>query len=152
MTLVNITQAAKKIGVCTETIRTVIRSMGISRSKTYNLEALVAGYATYRARDKRRALAADEERGWLECTRCGRIDTDNDVRGGLCLDCWCRDYNRDHPIRKEAIAGICESEMANARDVASQNSAKSKKTGNDKGKGETREERAENDVNERAAQ
>ena len=38
MTLVNITQAARKIGVCTETIQTVIRSMGISRSKTYNIE------------------------------------------------------------------------------------------------------------------
>lgn len=50
MTLVNITQAARKIGACTETIRAVIRSMGISRSKTYNLEALEAGYAAYRAR------------------------------------------------------------------------------------------------------
>lgn len=149
MTLVNITQAAKKIGVCTETIQTVIRSMGISRSKTYNLEALVAGYATYRARDKRRALAADEERGWLECTRCGRIDTDNDVRGGLCLDCWCRDYNRYHPIRKEAIAGICESERANARDVAAQNSATREKAGNDKGSDETREERAKNAIGRR---
>ena len=62
MTATNRTQAARKIGVCTETIQTVIRSMGISRSKTYNLEALEAGYAAYRARDKRRALVADETR------------------------------------------------------------------------------------------
>lgn len=32
--------------------------------------------------------------GWTRgrCSRCRRYDEGMDVRGGLCLDCWCHDY------------------------------------------------------------
>lgn len=32
------------------------------------------------------------------CTRCGKTDTGNSVRGGLCLDCWCHDYCLEHHL------------------------------------------------------
>lgn len=34
----------------------------------------------------------------VACTRCGKTDTGNDVRGGLCLECWCHDYCIEHHL------------------------------------------------------
>lgn len=32
------------------------------------------------------------------CICCGKKDSGNSVRGGLCLECWCHDYCIEHGL------------------------------------------------------
>jgi hypothetical protein len=34
----------------------------------------------------------------VKCPVCGRRDVGSNVRGGWCIDCWCRRYNQENPI------------------------------------------------------
>lgn len=67
------------------------------RAKLAKLETLV-GYQvkTYRIQDLDDVMAGDYDMAEgvdkEACLRCGEYDTMNQVRDGLCLDCWCHDY------------------------------------------------------------
>ena len=165
MTATNITQSARILGINKSTLILAIKSFpatpvgmkGFHSSPVpvYDVEQIRECYDQYKAQveaNKHRAKPSLEEKNgkYKPCTRCGHPDTCNDVRDGLCFDCYCHDHGQ--PFDKTGFVAIWDAVRANARDVASQNGATSKKAGNDKGNDETREERAKNDVNERAAQ
>lgn len=37
----------------------------------------------------------------VKCPICGKTDYGSNVRGGWCCRCWCKEYNRRHPIIKD---------------------------------------------------
>lgn len=161
----NITQSARILGINKSTLVNALKSFpatpvgmkGFRSSPVpvYDVEQIRECYNQYKAQveaNKHRARPSLEEKNakYKPCTRCGRPDTCNDVRDGLCFDCYCHDNGK--PFDKTGFVAIWDAVRANARDVATQNDAMCKKTGTDRGDDETREECAENDVNERAAQ
>ena len=165
MTPTNITQAARILGINKSTLYLALKSFPATPVGTkgfcsspvpvYDVDQIRECYNQYKekvAENRHRGRPSLKEKNakYKPCTRCGRPDTCNDVRDGLCFDCYCHDHGK--PFNKTGFVSIWDDVRANARDVEAQNGATSKKTGIDRGNDETREERAENDVNERAEQ
>ena len=89
----------------------------------YDVEQIRECYNQYKAQveaNKHRARPSLEEKNakYKPCTRCGRPDTCNDVRDGLCFDCYCHDNGK--PFDKTGFVAIWDAVRANARDVAAQ--------------------------------
>ena len=165
MTATNITQSARILGINKSTLILALKSFpatpvgmkGFRSSPVpvYDVEQIRECYDQYKAqveanRHRAKPSLGKKNAKYKPCTRCGRPDTCNDVRDGLCFDCYCHDHGK--PFDKTGFVAIWDAVRANARDAAAKNGATSKKTGTDRGKRETREECAENDVNERAEQ
>ena len=165
MTPANITQAARILGINKSTLVVALKSFpatpvgmkGFCSSPVpvYDVDQIRECYNQYKAkvganRHRGRPSLKEKNAKYKPCTRCGRPDTCNDVRDGLCFDCYCHDHGK--PFDKTGFVAIWDAVRANARDVAAKNGATCKKTGTDRGKRQTREECAGNDVNERAEQ
>ena len=120
--LASIAEIAKEFGVPMAALRIrahnhYLRAVGMRKIMTYRKDGSKNGTANiglYDA-DKLRELArlckdgkwsqiADKTR--TKCPRCGRYDYMSKARGGLCLDCYCKEYNETHPIKRDHLRAI----------------------------------------------
>lgn len=120
--LASIAEVAKEFGVPMAALRIrtrnhYLRPVGTRKTMTYRKDGSKHGAANiglYDA-DKLRELArlckegkwsqiADKTR--TKCPRCGRYDYMSKARGGLCLDCYCKEYNETRPIKRDHLRAI----------------------------------------------
>lgn len=120
--LASIAEVAKEFGVPMAALRIrahkhYLRAVEMRKTMTYRKDGSKNGAANiglYDA-DKLRELArlckegkrspiADTTRA--KCPRCGRYDYMSKARGGLCLDCYCKEYNETRPIKKDHLHAI----------------------------------------------
>ena len=94
---VSMTAAAKENGIHWHTVSQWIKRAGLTpvNGRKYEREAIIR---LIRNPPPRRNPGLGKAAGKIgindrsACSRCGDYDSGNEVRGGLCLDCWCHDY------------------------------------------------------------
>lgn len=94
-TVISIEDAANISGMKPSALRYRVKADGLKplRGRFYDREAL-ANLAKWKRGFKRRAGGnrQDGTNGQDECVRCGVKDYGNEVRNGLCFDCFCHEY------------------------------------------------------------
>ena len=76
---------------------------------------LRAAWALPRAYSGHIEISRQRER----CPVCGKYDYGSNVRGGWCLECWCKEYNHRHPVitdlarSRRAAEGLIDHEIHN---------------------------------------
>jgi hypothetical protein len=96
-----VSDAAKRYGVNIGTLSKRVKKYKLEPiavekiKKHYDPDQLL--HLAYLPKDagRSRAAAGGSKRGRLDtapCTRCGKNDVRNHVRGGLCLECFSHDY------------------------------------------------------------
>lgn len=119
--LASIAEIAKEFGVPMAALRIrahnhYLRAVGMRKITTYRKDGSKNGTANIGLYDaeKLRGVARLCKEGYrsladttrTKSPRCGRYDYMSKARGGLCLDCYCKEYNETHPIKRYHLLAI----------------------------------------------